>query len=357
MRPHEKPYVRLPLLGAQSKALETCTYCPKLCRTVCPVSNAVPKETWTPGVKVSFAYHMARGDVPLRPDAVETAYACTGCGACSESCDHKNPVASILQSTRSELYQRGYAPASITAARKAFDERETKAEARDAAAKGRYALAGGCAYSAEIRAQALHVARHILGTQDVVWIEQCCGRPLAAMGDAKGFAVQEARHRAERSKYERVFSIDAGCSETLLVHGVPMLLERALASVTRFAQRSHASEIRYHDACAMGRGLGHYAMPRTLLRHLTGGAPSEFLAKEAQSACSGGGALVPVTLPEVARRTAQERVNEHESLGGGTIVTTCASSLRSFKRAGHAAIDIVELLAERIEPAPALEPL
>ena len=58
-RPDERGFTRLPMLAESKVALETCTYCPKLCRTVCPVSNAEPREALTPWGKMSSAYHLA----------------------------------------------------------------------------------------------------------------------------------------------------------------------------------------------------------------------------------------------------------------------------------------------------------
>ena len=73
-RPSERAYVRLPALAASQHALETCVFCPKLCRTTCAVSNAVPSETLTPWGKMSAAYFMARGDVDLDESFVEGLY-------------------------------------------------------------------------------------------------------------------------------------------------------------------------------------------------------------------------------------------------------------------------------------------
>ena len=84
---------KLPLLEPARSKLETCVFCPKLCRSACPVSNAEPRETLTPWGKMSSAYFAARGDVPLDESFARPAWACTGCFACRGSCDHQNDVA------------------------------------------------------------------------------------------------------------------------------------------------------------------------------------------------------------------------------------------------------------------------
>jgi hypothetical protein len=56
--------VRLPLADSHTRELETCGYCPKLCRATCCVSNAEPNEALTPWGKMSLAWLSARGDLP-----------------------------------------------------------------------------------------------------------------------------------------------------------------------------------------------------------------------------------------------------------------------------------------------------
>jgi dimethylglycine catabolism B len=352
-RPDARPYARLPLLAQVSKELETCVFCPKLCRTTCPVSNAAPNETWTPGAKMTASYHMARGDIAIEPEAALTAYACTGCHACTRACDHKNPVAEVLGETRGELFKRKYAPKSI------YEARKTWQSAEDARMRGfekrkdvSVAITGGCTYSDEVRNAALSLARHLLGV-DVEWLPACCGKPLLAMGDEAAFKAQEERLKSLRTQYQQVFSIDAGCSETLRSDATPLLLELAGSNEAKLKAGSFKGPVRYHDPCAMGRGLGLYDLPRNLLKRVTGEAALEFTGSKDSAACSGGGGLLPVTMPVVATQAAKARIADHRALGGGTLVTACASSLKSFKAAGEDAIDILEVLALALATAPA----
>jgi hypothetical protein len=53
-------------------------------------------------------------------------------------------------------------------------------------------------------------------------------------------------------------------------------------------------------------------------------------------------------MPEHSRRIADDRIAEHERLGGGTIVTACASSLRRFRTRGADAVDLVTLIARSV---------
>src|ERR1700729_2095037 len=109
--PDDRPLHRLPTLAARKDALEKCVFCPKLCRSACPVSNAEPRETITPWGKMSVAWMAAHGDVPVDASHGAPAWACTGCHACRESCDHRNPVADVLLDARDALVRARVEPA------------------------------------------------------------------------------------------------------------------------------------------------------------------------------------------------------------------------------------------------------
>jgi Fe-S oxidoreductase len=93
--------------------------------------------------------------------------------------------------------------------------------------------------------------------------------------------------------------------------------------------------VRWHDPCQLGRGLGIYDAPRKVLSRALGRAPDEFERHHEDSRCAGAGGLLPITMPDVAREIAEQRLSDHARSGGGTIVTACASSLRAFQRSGQ----------------------
>src|SRR5579872_3083344 len=113
------PLRALPLLERRRVELETCAFCPKLCRSVCPVSNAEPRETLTPWGKMSAAWMSARGDsargagratgttVAAGASPAAPAWACTECFACTEACAHRNPAGEVLVEARSTLPDDG----------------------------------------------------------------------------------------------------------------------------------------------------------------------------------------------------------------------------------------------------------
>src|SRR5689334_22626675 len=108
-RPDTRPMRKLPTLEARRSTFEKCVFCPKLCRSACPVSNAEPRETITPWGKMSMSYFAAHGDVPLDTSHAAPAWGCTGCHACKHACDHENEVAPTLIESRAALAAAGVA--------------------------------------------------------------------------------------------------------------------------------------------------------------------------------------------------------------------------------------------------------
>ena len=365
-RPDYRAPVRFLSLASRERELDTCTFCPKLCRSACPVSNAEPRETLTPWGKMSLVNHLLHGDVPADSAHGAPAWACTGCGRCAHRCDHETPVGIVLREARAELARAGVRPKSI-------DDVSTRVAASDAAMRdgaselageaaldveSRHGLLVGCAYhrgaQEEVRL-ALRVA-HALTGQRYRIVTSCCGAPFADAGEPEEGASRAQAISAQAASLESLVVVDPGCAVHLGATPAPgrprpkTLVEVAAEHLDRFEPAPGLGEepIRWHDPCRLGRGLGQYDAPRHVLTRILGRSPDEFAERREQGGCSGGGGLLPLTFPDASRGAASRRVAEHEELGGGRIVTGCASSLRRFRAAGAEADDLVRWMARSL---------
>jgi Fe-S oxidoreductase len=344
----------LPQLEPRRGALEKCVFCPKLCRSACPVSNAEPRETITPWGKMSLAWMAAHGDVPVDTSHAAPAWACTGCYACREACDHRNGVADVLLDARSALARAGVAPEGAKRVLAGFVAHEQATRAAAAAltadhprvrADASDALLVGCGYlrAAPREARAAIDAATALSSEPVSLAVGCCGLPLLLAGDGDAFVRHGRALAASLKGRARVTVVDPGCAMTLrrryldagieLEPPVELLVERAaraLGSLQPVAREP--GPVRWHDPCQLGRGLGVFEAPRAVLGRLLGCAPDEFDERREWAACSGAGGLLPSTMPATSRDIAQARIEAHARGGGGRIVTACASSLLSFRR-------------------------
>jgi Fe-S oxidoreductase len=383
----------LPVLESRRGALEKCVFCPKLCRSACPVSNAEPRETLTPWGKMSLAWMAAHGDVPLDRSHASPAWACTGCFACRELCDHRNPVADVLLDARAAAVSHGVAPegAQRVITRFAQHDVDTRVAARRLAAqapagsvdpRSRTALLVGCGYLRAAPAEALHAveAAAALVRGPIALVEGCCGLPLRLAGDVVAFRrhAQSVARTLAASGHARLLLVDAGCAlalrrrypeagvvlpRTLKTELLVELAAGALASLTPLScgpptglAGALDGPVRWHDPCQLGRGLGVFDAPRTVLARALGRPPDEFPASRERAICSGAGGLLPSTMPDASRSLARARLQDAAQAGGGRVVTACASSLIAFRKAavhGVAVDDLVSWIAQAAARSPA----
>jgi Fe-S oxidoreductase len=368
----------LPLLEARREALEKCVFCPKLCRSACPVSNAEPRETITPWGKMTASWMAAHGDTPVSASHAAPAWACTGCGACQRACDHGNPVSEVLLDARSAFAAAGALPEGARRVLSAFARHDLAtraaatalaAETSAAAGSATTALLVGCGYlrgaPREAR-DAVDAARALCGKQ-VQLVGACCGLPLRLAGDAQRFAEHARGVARELASFARLVVVDAGCGLALRRHypgagvtlrpEVALLVEIAARSLPALAAVSPPSgePVRWHDPCQLGRGLGLYDEPRAVLARAIGRAPDELRDSREEAPCSGAGGLLPCTMPEVARAVGDARLGEHRAAGGGRVVTGCASSLVALRKrargSGVAVDDLVSYIARSLRAA------
>jgi Fe-S oxidoreductase len=355
--------LRLPLLEPHRAALETCVYCPKLSRAACPVSNVEHSETVTPWGKMSLTYFAARGDVPVDAEHAAPAWACTGCYACRERCDHKNEVAAALTDARAEMFAAGAAPEGARQVVARYAEREAEAarviDGLASSAGVSPAVLIGCTYARrapDVAADALRATSALLDSP-VRALRACCGLPLLHAGDRAGFVAAAHRMAAEIAGATTLVAVDPGCARALLVEyprvgvtvpKVDLFVDLAARSQHRLRPLEGAPAYRYQDPCQLGRGLGRFDEPRAVLTRLGGRAPLEMPRARRDAECSGAGGLLPATRPESSRAIADQRLAEHRGAGGGVLVTACASSLHRFRKSGEPAEDLVSLVARSL---------
>ena len=83
-----------------SAVVDTCAFCPKLCRHVCPVSVATYAESATPTAIVGVI-RLGQGGLVDAALVDEALGLCNGCGACSRACALSMDVAGFLRECHS----------------------------------------------------------------------------------------------------------------------------------------------------------------------------------------------------------------------------------------------------------------
>ena len=343
----------LPLLAERQDELSKCGYCPKLCRATCVVSEAEPREALTPWGKMANAFAASQTGV-LGPERAELAWGCSNCFRCREACDHRNPVTPTLNDARADYVALGQAPAPVQALLERQDELETQhtravaqLENTPGLRSDAYsALLLGCRYAKvfpDAARAAIRLTVALAGS--VRLVNGCCGAWQRSAGAPAAADAAQARVARELGSAKRLFVLDPRCALELRNFSPATLVELAARHLQRFGPApGSARRFRYHDSCALGRGLGLYDEPRRLLARVAGNTPLELENTRQLARCSAGGGVLPVSMPEVAKAGAARLVAEHARLGGGTLVTSCASSLSQLQGAGADVVDLITLL-------------
>jgi dimethylglycine catabolism B len=348
---------RLPLLAEREDELSKCAYCPKLCRATCVVSDALPREALTPWGKMTNAFDAARTG-ELSAERADLAWGCSNCFRCREACDHRNPVTETLNDARADYVALGQAPAAVMALlerqgelRAAHTAAITElAETPGVRADAGRALLLGCRYVRVFPDEARAAIRLAVGLVGPVrLLDGCCGAWQRAAGAPAEADAAREHLAASLADGRRLLVSDPRCALELRELEPTSLVELAWRHLGRFKPLTARGSFRYHDSCALGRGLGLYDEPRALLSCVVG-APLELETERQLARCSGGGGILPVSMPDVAKAAGQRLAAEHERLGGGTLVTGCASSLSQLRRAGANAIDLITLLESALSP-------
>jgi Fe-S oxidoreductase len=318
-----------------------------MCRFACPVSELTGRDALTPWGKVSLAALCGR-----EPDAsAALAFAgCTGCDRCSHHCAHDNDVAGMLFAARATAVRAGVAPRSWADLALRFSA-QGHGETQDLAAvratlpegPGEATLFAGCealAQGGEEARDALLVAAKLgVPLQLAPPGALCCGRKLLEGGHPELHDAHAARVRAMvlrgRRPVHLVF-LDPGCARDALdgwtlpagsrVEHITTYLARLLVALPEGDRPPRLEEtLTLHDPCALARGLRETVAPRALLA----AAVSDLRDPPrcgVETSCCGASGLLPGTLPEVARKIAEERRAE---LGGpaATSSPACAAAL------------------------------
>jgi Fe-S oxidoreductase len=347
-----------------ARQLDYCTYCPKMCRLACPVSNADGRETLIPQAKMDRLNQARRGTVPWTFDSTEPIWGCTGCRHCTSYCEHGNEPGLVLMAGRAEATARGAGHPRLADYPDRFRRREQRLARRlrehqprerfdadaavgfwpgcDAIDKGAGDVAATLALFDRVGAD--HVRLVDAG-------RTCGGYPLLAAGYPDMFRWHATRVAAELKPYRTVIMNCSACVYTLRAQypaeGVSLSPE--ILSLAEFlaqhadrlpAPRSRRS-VYYHDPCYLARYAGATEPPRRVLSQVA--EVREFGWSGADTECCGGGGLVPKTMPQVADGMARRRLRHISNRGGGTVVTSCATCAFMLRRNAPRGVEVHDL--------------
>ncbi|MSP73933.1 MAG: (Fe-S)-binding protein [Myxococcales bacterium] len=314
-------------LDSLSVALDTCTFCPKLCRFACPVAEAERRETVTPWGLMSRANFVRKGQVPLDVETAAIFEHCTGCGRCTQNCRHGNDVAKVLREVRAESTRAGLTSrALLDWARQAPEHRPVLSslpEGQDV-----LLLPGHCDDRTISEAVALlriaglgavgRVPRGVFSTGHRLRVAGLPADADAALQDCKK-AISGASYVVALESNDVSELRDAGVPVVTVIEALFERLSELKAAVSEVV----AGPVVYLDACGLGRGLGVYDAPRALLGLVAPTIIEATMARE-QGGCCGDGAGFSMTSPEAALEVARRFAADVETLPVVIAESSCA---------------------------------
>ena len=346
------------------QALEYCNMCPKLCRSLCPVSNAEDNEATTPWGKMSAMALLEKGELSWVRPTTDLAYKCTQCRQCTEVCEHDIPVAEVLNRYRVQSFERGSSPPSVYDYCKKFLKKNNPFErdllsdvsrgfSEDLLGKTRTVYFPGCS---EIRwnkgvIHDLFSLFNKLGCKEAgLYPEpiQCCGYPLYAAGDLKGFRDLAEVNFHVMKNYQTILVGSPTCYYTLKFlyeeqgfrlgsHFVPLLdfLKSQVEEHNYSLKKNFRTDIVLHEACFHRSYEEGDSKASEIIQLVAGLEPVIFSGHRGMSACCGAGGLLPVTSPDTSREVVFKQMRESKPLDlqKKWLVTTssaCAHHLKKY---------------------------
>ncbi|MHA1254510.1 MAG: (Fe-S)-binding protein [Promethearchaeota archaeon] len=337
------------------------------------------------------------GHLKLSQDISDVIFQCTLCGLCEEICfnsqsenfdfplhnimDHVN----VYEALRADLVEAGFPIESQVPMNKALVEllnpyeRDNKEkldwtkqldfkikDANKEDAETLYFVGCTSALTPQIQQVAVATAKifNKLGVDFSVFGEHevCCGSVAMRTGDRTSFnktAEENVKFFKERG-IKRIVTSCAGCYRTFkkdygdkleeieVLHSIEFLNE--IIANNDVELKKLDIKTTYHDPCHIGRHMGLYEAPRTLLEKIAN--LTEMKTNRAGAMCCGAGGGVRKGFPELSMEMAKNRLKEAEETGAVYLVSTCPFCWRNLKDAIDSTgsnmkmVDLVELLLE-----------
>ncbi len=334
--------------------LDKCAVCPKLCRHACPAVAASGNEAHVPSVKSTTWRRISKGLEPPSAAQLRTLFACTDCNAATRYCKHDIEPSPLLAEARAFAQAQGLAPAALQPLIDNLDRtRNPFGETPDARPQTGAMLIylPGCA-TLKYTPEAVDAACQLLeaaGQRFDLRTDICSGAPASYAGRPELVSDWQMPMGAT------VVSSCPGAVTSLrrrypTIHAVHLASYLAPLQGLRLARKLEGDYL-FHDPCHLARHQADVASPRQLLDRAIAGRRLELPDHGPDTACSGGGGLLPLVFPRMARTMARRRVDDALRAGDGsrTLVTACPGCHRQLSRDGRIqVVDLAQLLSETL---------
>lgn len=368
MTEHHEPRLHLAEVAASTYECLRCAFCFDASWlgpvNVCPSYVWGRFESYGGRGRIALARAIVEGELAYDQTLIERVFACTECRACAELCFKFIDTGRIYSAMRQDLADRGLLPPALAATMEELAATHnlygkpqaqrsswlTDGQALDRPARTAFFVGCTPAYVRRTLARDTYEVLAASGIDvTVLGDEWCCGHPFLAAG-LREQAVTMMRHNLkalQRLGVERVVFQCPGCMRTFredlphilgeplpfeVVHVTEQLARQVAAGRLRFRVYRAGTVVTYHDPCTLGRGLGIYEAPRTLIEAMPGMRLQEMTRHGRTGYCCGAGSFVRYDYADLTDSTGEERFREAESSGAQLLLTSCPACVTQFQQ-------------------------
>lgn len=313
--------------------------------------------------RIALARAILEGELEYDESLISRVFACTECRACAEMCFKHVDTVAVYAAMREDLAARGLIPPELAAVSDSLlrthnlygqPHEQRLSWLKDCSSVDRAAPIAffvGCtpAYVRRTLARDTYV---LLTASGLDWTllgdEWCCGHPFLAAGQRER-AAEVMRHNVDalmRLGVERVVFQCPGCMRTFredvpsvlgeplpfeTVHVVEEIARQVESGRLRFDVYQSGAVVTYHDPCTLGRGLGIYDAPRTIVGAMPGMRLQEMPRHGRDAYCCGAGSFARYGYPDLTDQAGSERFREAESTGAQLVLTACPACVTQLQ--------------------------
>jgi Fe-S oxidoreductase len=320
------------------------------CVAECPIYRIKGLEGYSSRGKMMIARGLLEGTIEPSAEVEELLEDCLLCGYCQARCALNNlDIFTILRQrmVEEELYASEHQEKAI----KILEEGRLFDRPAVIKREGTNPLYLGCLYQSKpIQVKTIISVLERCGIDPLVADEACCGYIAEATGFRGEFESIQERFREMYGPHldGEILTLCPTCTITLreryglnVKHAIVAVAER----IEELNLRQLDLKATFHDPCHLGRMLGVFEEPRTILQAL-GVELIEMEHNRVFSTCCGGGGGVADTDPELSLEVAKNRVRDALEVGVENIVTLCPTCEPMLLRAASRLANVVGVFVD-----------
>ncbi|NHJ24485.1 MAG: (Fe-S)-binding protein [Candidatus Lokiarchaeota archaeon] len=333
---------------------------------VCPSGELGKFEAYYLGGKNLLIWGLTSGKLKWTDNLAKIFYKCSLCLACTQQCqipELHTYAGEWLMAMREDAVQNGFGPMLeqkqyaqyIDDLHNPYGEQHENRRAwfpseitQNTSSKLAYFVGCTASYREnDIAVSTVKILNSLNIDFRILENESCCGSPVFMTGQtdkAKELAVSNVEMFKDE-KIEKIITSCAGCYRALkeiypkkfeLKHGIeiihlPEFISIKLKNGSLKFNNNINMKVTYHDPCHIGRHMGLYKEPRTVLENISGLELVEMDRNMHNAWCCGSGGGVRSAFKDLSEFSARERIDEALETNATAIVSSCPFCLNQFK--------------------------